>query len=118
MGTISYIDGFDEYSAADATLHGWDLKAYELKAQAFGWATKTIDGHDFKQINSALARAGTTKGQPLMIIAKTIKGKGVSFLEDQEGWHGKALSDEDYHKAVAELGPVNLGKTWTIKSAN
>ena len=100
------------------TMHGYDLPAYEAKAKAFGWSTQVIDGHDFTQISRALDQAGQTKGQPLMLIAKTIKGKGVSFLEDKEGWHGKALSDEDYHKAVAELGPINLGKTWTIKSAN
>lgn len=103
---------------ANPTMHGWNLAAYEKKAQAFGWATAVIDGHDFGQITKALSQAGTTSLQPLMIIAKTIKGKGVSFLEDKDGWHGKALGDEDYHKAVAELGPINLGKTWTIKSAN
>lgn len=102
---------------ANPTLHGWDLKAYDQKAQAFGWATKTIDGHDFSAITRALAQAGKTQGQPLMIIAKTIKGKGVSFIEDKEGWHGKALSEEDYSRAISELGPVKE-KTWTIKSAN
>lgn len=103
---------------ANPTMHGWDLKAYEQKAQAFGWATKVIDGHDFNQISQSLSLAGTTKSQPLMIIAKTVKGKGVSFLEDKEGWHGKALSETEYHLAVKELGKINLGKTWTIKSAN
>ncbi len=103
---------------ANETMHGYDLKAYEQKAQAFGWQTKTIDGHDFGSINRALAQAGKTQGQPLMIIAKTVKGKGVSFIEDKEGWHGKALNEEDYRKALAELGKINLEAKWTIKSAS
>jgi len=103
---------------ANPTMHGWDLAAYEAKAQAFGWATKIIDGHDFNQIAPALSLAGTTASKPLMIIAKTIKGKGVSFLEDKDGWHGKALNEADYHRAIKKLGKINLGKTWTIKSAN
>lgn len=103
---------------ANATMHGWNLKAYEQKAQSFGWAAKTINGHDFDSINRALTQVGTTSGQPLMIIAKTIKGKGVSFIEDKDGWHGKALGQEDYHQAVSELGKINLTKTWTIKKAN
>lgn len=103
---------------ANPTMHGWDLKVYEQKVQAFGWATKTIDGHNFDEINKALSVSGTTQAKPLMIIAKTVKGKGVSFLEDKDGWHGKALNEADYHRAVKELGKINLGKTWTIKSAN
>ena len=103
---------------ANPTMHGHDLKAYERKARAFGWQTKIIDGHDFNEINQALALSGTTKSQPLMIIAKTLKGKGVSFLEDKEGWHGKVLNEADCRHAVGELGKINLGKTWTIKSAN
>jgi transketolase len=103
---------------ANPTIHGWDLKAYEIKAKAFGWSTKTIDGHDFPAISRALALAGKTPGQPLMIIAKTLKGKGVSFIEDKEGWHGKALSQEDCRKANNELGKINLEAKWTINSAS
>ena len=103
---------------ANPTMHGWNLAAYEQKAQAFGWATKIINGHDFNQISKTLSLAGTTRGQPLIIIAKTIKGKGVSWLENKDGWHGKTLNEADYHLAVKELGKLNLNKTWTIKSAN
>lgn len=102
---------------ANETIHGWDLAAYERKAQAFGWMTKIINGHDFSAIYRALAQAGTTQGQPLMIIAKTVKGKGISFLENKEGWHGKVLNEEDYRRAVKELGPIKE-KTWIIKSAS
>ena len=103
---------------ANPTMYGHNLTVYEQRAQSFGWQTKTIDGHDFAAIFRALAQAGKTSGQPLMIIAKTLKGKGVSFIEDKEGWHGKALSQEDYHKAINELGKINLKATWTIKSAS
>ena len=74
------------------------------KFQAFGWNTVEIDGHDFDQIEAALKAAKQTKGVPTAIIMKTLKGKGVSFMEDQAGWHGKAPNDEQYEQAMAELG--------------
>lgn len=73
------------------------------KWRAFGWAVKEIDGHDFTQILEALAWARTVKGQPVMICARTVKGKGVSFMENQAGWHGVAPKTDDYEKALAEL---------------
>ncbi|MFN7959143.1 MAG: transketolase [Holophagaceae bacterium] len=73
------------------------------KWQAFGWAVKEIDGHDFGQILEALAWARTVKGQPVMICAATVKGKGVSFMEGQAGWHGVAPKTEDFEKALVEL---------------
>ena len=73
------------------------------KWRAFGWAVKEIDGHDFTQILEALAWARTVKGQPVMVCARTVKGKGVSFMENQAGWHGVAPKTEDYEKALAEL---------------
>jgi transketolase len=62
-----------------------------------------IDGNDFDQIEAAFKEARNTKGMPTAIIAKTIKGKGVSFMEDQAGWHGKAPNDEQYAQAMEEL---------------
>ena len=62
-----------------------------------------IDGNDFDQIEAAFKEARETKGMPTAIIAKTIKGKGVSFMEDQAGWHGKAPNDEQYAQAMEEL---------------
>ena len=62
-----------------------------------------IDGHDFDQIESAFAQARETKGVPTAIVMKTTKGKGVSYMENQAGWHGKAPNDEEYEKAMAEL---------------
>ncbi|MBR4764783.1 MAG: transketolase [Lachnospiraceae bacterium] len=74
------------------------------KFRAFGWDVQVIDGHDFEQIAEAVEKAKTVKGKPQMIVVKTIKGKGVSFMENQAGWHGKAPSDEQAKQAVEELG--------------
>ena len=74
----------------------------DKKFEAFNWHTITIDGHDFEQIENALAEAETID-KPVAIIAKTVKGKGVSFMENQVGWHGVAPNDEQYEQAMAEL---------------
>ena len=76
---------------------------HDKKLEAFGFHVISIDGHDLEQIAAAFAEAKTVKGKPTAIIAKTIKGKGVSFMEDQVGWHGSAPNDEQYEKAVAEI---------------
>ena len=73
------------------------------KLRAFGWEAVEIDGHDFDQIESAFAQARETKGVPTAIVMKTTKGKGVSFMEGQAGWHGKAPNDEEYAIAMADL---------------
>ena len=65
-----------------------------------------IDGNDFDQIDAAFKEAKTVKGQPTAIIAKTLKGKGVSFMENQVGWHGKAPNDEEYKIAMEDLEKV------------
>ena len=90
---------------SDPTMHGHDLDAYERKFRAFGWNTIKIDGHNISQILSAFKKARQSK-KPTAIIAKTIKGKDVSFLEDKNGWHGKPLKQEDLQRALAELGPM------------
>ena len=74
------------------------------KFKAFGWNTLMVDGHDMKQLCEAFEAARSCKGRPTAIIAKTVKGKGVSFMEDQAGWHGKAPNEEQAKQAVAELG--------------
>ncbi len=74
------------------------------KFEAFGWHVIEIDGHDFSQIFDALDAARAEKEKPTAIIAKTVKGKGVSYMEDQAGWHGKAPSEEEAMQAVKELG--------------
>ena len=76
---------------------------HDKKFEAFGFHVITIDGHDFEQIEKAYAEAKTVKGKPTAIIAKTAKGKGVSFMENKVEWHGSAPNDEQYEMAVAEL---------------
>ena len=75
----------------------------DKKFESFGWHVIKIDGHDFDAIASALDTAKTVKGQPSAIIMKTVKGKGVSFMENQASWHGSAPNDEQYAVAMAEL---------------
>jgi transketolase len=86
------------------TMHGWDLDSYADRARAFGWHAIEIDGHDVEAIDQAYAEAVSTTGQPTVVVAKTIKGKGVKAVEDKEGWHGKALDNPD--EAIEELGGV------------
>ncbi len=87
------------------TMLGWNTEAYARRAEAFGWRTVQIDGHDPGAIHAAYRQVGEQPGLPLLMIARTIKGKGVSFIEDKNGWHGKALNVEEQKKALAELGP-------------
>ena len=76
---------------------------HDKKLEAFGFHVIVIDGHDFDQIEAAFAEAKTVKGKPTAIIARTAKGKGVSFMENQVGWHGSAPNDDQYAAAVAEI---------------
>ena len=78
-----------------------DIKA---KWEAFGWNVIPCDGHDVSSISDAVDKAKENKGKPTLILAKTVKGKGISFMEGKNTWHGKAISDEDYKNAKAELG--------------
>jgi len=89
------------------TIYGWDIKAYEKRISSFGWETITVDGHNIKEIADAYEYALSINGRPTMIIAKTIKGKGVSLLEDKDGWHGKAISEDQMDTALKELGNVD-----------
>lgn len=75
----------------------------DKKFEVFNFHVINIDGNDFDQIDAAFKEAKTVKGQPTAIIAKTVKGKGVSFMENQVGWHGKAPNDEEYKIAMEEL---------------
>jgi transketolase len=84
------------------TMLGWNLDVYARRAQAFGWHAIEIDGHDVEAIDRAYEEAIATKGQPTVVIARTIKGKGVKAVEDVNGFHGKALDDPE--EAIAELG--------------
>ena len=76
---------------------------YREKLEGFGFHVQAIDGHDFDQIEAALNTARTVKGQPCAIVMSTVKGKDVSFMENQAGWHGVAPNDAQYEQAMAEL---------------
>ncbi len=89
------------------TMYGHDLRAYEKRIAPFGWETITIDGHRLDQILGAYEEALTVSDRPVMIIARTIKGKGVSFIEDKNGWHGKVLDREQFERATVELGAID-----------
>ncbi len=86
-----------------ATKDVMPLEPLDQKFTAFGFHVITINGHDFDQILSAYQQAAATKGQPTVILAKTVKGKGISFMENDAGWHGKAPNDEQLAQAVSEL---------------
>ena len=75
----------------------------DKRFEAFGWFVQRINGHDFAAIHDALEKAKTVKGQPHVIICDTVKGKGVSFMENKAGWHGVAPKKEEYEQAVSEL---------------
>ncbi|MDZ5038475.1 transketolase, partial [Clostridium perfringens] len=76
----------------------------DTKFKAFGWNVVTINGHDFNEIEKAFEEARNTKGKPTMILAHTVKGKGVSFMENNAGWHGTAPNKEQCENALRELG--------------
>jgi len=86
------------------TMIGWNSGVYVERARAFGWNAIEVDGHEVEEIDRAYKQAEETKGRPTVIVARTIKGKGVKAVEDKEGWHGKPLDDPD--AAIEELGGI------------
>ena len=101
------------------TMYAHDIDTYCSRFAAFGWQTIGIDGHNFDEILPALEKAKTSTDKPTMIVAKTYKGKGISFLENEDNWHGKAVSKgEDLEKALVELGPLHTDVPIQIESPN
>ncbi len=93
------------YGQSQATMYGHDTGAYQQRFESFGWETEVIDGHDIEQVITALDRAAAHRGSPYAIVAGTLKGKGVSFMEDRDGWHGKPVAkDGQFAEALRELG--------------
>ena len=88
------------------TMYRHDCDVYRRKFESEGWAAEVVDGHDIAAVVGALDRARATHGKPFAIVARTQKGHGISFLADQENWHGKPLSAEQLEKALAEIGPA------------
>ena len=105
LDNICVIVDANELQLTDSTMNvkGINYNDIEQKFRAFGFQTVVIDGHNIESIIRALTIAEMTKGKPTAIICKTIKGKGVSFMENQVDWHGKAPNDEEYEMAVKEL---------------
>jgi len=96
------------------TMYGHDVEAYALRVGAFGWETIVIDGHSYPDVLDAYEKACRSE-KPVMIVAKTIKGKGISFLEDKEGWHGVALKKDDLDRALKELGEIDYSVRGQIR---
>ena len=95
----------------------WDLGVYRRRAEAFGWHAIEVDGHDVEAVDRAYAQAVETTGKPSVIIARTVKGKGVSAVEDLPGKHGKAITDVD--AAISELGgPRSIGVSVAVPSGS
>ena len=105
LDNLCVIVDANELQLTDSTMNvkGINYNDIEQKFRAFGFQTVVIDGHNIESIIRALTIAEMTKGKPTVIICKTIKGKGVSFMENQIDWHGKAPNDEEYKIAMQEL---------------
>jgi transketolase len=125
MGDSEFVEGSIWETMANASHHGvsnligildmnrlgqrgptmlqWEGDRYAARAEAFGWRAIQIDGHDVEEIDRAY-REAESETDPTLIVARTVKGHGVSFLADKEGWHGKALSEDQAKEAIAELG--------------
>lgn len=97
------------------TMWQYHLATYAQRAKAFGWLTIVVDGHDLNRLQTAYRQATETTGRPIMIIAKTIKGRGVSWLENRNGWHGRTLTPNELRRALRELGPVESDRLGTVK---
>jgi transketolase len=98
------------------TMFGHHIEKYVNRFEAFNFEVVAIDGHNFEEADRALQQAVNNKsGKPFAIIAKTVKGKGISFLENKDGWHGKALKKDELQKALIELGQVDDGLRFNLK---
>jgi transketolase len=100
---IAIVDA-NRLGQSQAAAFGHDIGVYRKRFEAFGWRVEDIDGHDIEELLEVLSGVGLDD-KPLVIIAKTYKGAGVSFLQDRDGWHGKPLNKEEAAKAIAELQP-------------
>jgi len=98
------------------TMVGHQLAVYERRFAAFDWRTVTVDGHDLEAVHLAYKQSLAGRGQPTVILAKTFKGRGVPFIENKNGWHGKALSPEQLKQALTEIGTVS-NRTGSVRKS-
>ncbi len=103
MGNLIAILDANKFQLDDCTKTICDMEPFVDKWRAFNWETREIDGHDLKQLLAALDWAKLVKDKPVMIVAHTVKGKGVSFMENNNGFHGVAPNDDECKRALEEL---------------
>ena len=111
LNNLIAIADINRLGQSTETMLGWDLKTYKMRFEAFGWRTIVVDdGHDLKKIFNAYVETQNFASlqKPTIILAHTIKGKGVSFLENKEGWHGKPVPKDMLQSALKELGKVDF----------
>ncbi len=122
LDNLTVVADVNALGQSQPTMYQHDMEIYRKKFEAEGFATEVIDGHDVAAVLGALDRAKATKGKPQAIVARTIKGNGVSFCAGKEHWHGKAFSKDEMATALKEIGgapvevPKDPGKSYTRKS--
>jgi transketolase len=105
VSNLGFVLDLNRLGQRGPTMHGWDAEVFVTRAEAYGWHALAIDGHDVTAIDAAY-REAEEQDRPTMIVARTVKGHGVSEIADHEGWHGKALPPEMAERAIAELGGI------------
>ena len=115
LDNLVVILDINRFGQSQETMFGHNIEEYIKKFKAFDFEVIDIDGHNYEEIDQALQVAQKSTGKPIAIIAKTFKGHGVSFIENKDGWHGKALNKEELEKALKELGPINENLRFQLK---
>jgi len=118
LGNIVAIVDVNRLGQSEATMFRHHMEVYQSRFEAFGWRSRVIDGHSIDEVNAALDWAVAERSKPAVILARTVKGKGVSFMEDADGWHGKPVTDaSELQRALKDLGddadlpePLSLAK--------
>ncbi len=106
LDNLTALADINALGQSEPTMYGHDAEVYRRKFEAQGWQAEVVDGHDVAAILAELDSAKATTGKPQAIVARTIKGHGVSFAADKQGWHGKAFSKDQLAKALTEVGPA------------
>lgn len=115
LDNLIVIADINRLGQSQETMFGHRIEEYVKKFKAFDFEVITIDGHNYEEINQALQTAQQTNGKPHAIVAKTFKGHGISFLENKDGWHGKALNKEQLEAALQELGNIDDALRFQLK---